>query len=132
MRHTYELLPFENYIVVLTLTGAQMERLADQIARSGGEPVAGWTMVLDGEDATGVLVGGAAIDPQATYRLATVDYLADGGGAWSVLWEPTAHEGREDVAALIRDVFVDYIRERGVVSPELDGRIRREGEGRWE
>lgn len=132
MRHTYELLPFENYIVVLALTGAQMERLADQIARSGGEPVAGWTMVLDGEDATGVLVGGAAIDPQATYRLATVDYLADGGGAWSVLWEPTAHEGREDVAALIRDVFVDYIRERGVVSPELDGRIRREGEGRWE
>lgn len=132
MRHTYELLPFENYVVVLTLTGVQMERLADQIARSGGEPVAGWTMVLDGEDATGVLVGGAAIDPQATYRLATVDYLADGGGAWSVLWEPTAHEGREDVAALIRDVFVDYIRERGVVRPELDGRIRRKEEGRWE
>lgn len=132
MRHTYELLPFENYVVVLTLTGTQMERLADQVARSGGEPVAGWTMVLDGEDATGVLVGGAAIDPLATYRLATVDYLADGGGAWSVLWEPTAHEGREDVAVLIRDVFVEYIRERGVVRPELDGRIRRKEEGRWE
>lgn len=132
MRHTYELLPFENYITVLELTGVQLDRLADQVAQSGGEPVAGWTMVLDGEDATRVLVGGVEIDPQATYRLATVDYLADGGGSWSVLWEPSAHEGREDMTVLIRDVFVDYLRERGVVSPELDGRIRREGEGRWE
>lgn len=132
MRHTYELLPFENYITVLELTGVQLDRLADQVAQSGGEPVAGWTMVLDGEDATRVLVGGAEIDPQATYRLATVDYLADGGGSWSVLWEPSAHEDREDMTVLIRDVFVDYLRERGVVSPELDGRIRREGEGRWE
>lgn len=132
MRHTYELLPFENYIAVLTLTGAQLERLADEVARSNGEPVAGWSMVLDGDDATGVLVGGAPIDPQATYRLATVDYLADGGGTWSVLWEPAVHERREDLAVLIRDVFVEYIRERGVIHPQLDGRIRREGSRRRE
>lgn len=132
MRHTYELLPFENYITVLTLTGMQLERLADEIARSGGEPVAGWTMALEGDDATGVLVGGAPVDPQRSYRLATVDYLANGGGSWSVLWEAAAQENREDTATLIRDVFVDYIRERGVLNPELDGRIRRVGEGTWQ
>ena len=136
MRHTYELLPFENYLVVLSLTGVQLERLADEVARSGGEPVAGWSMVLDGDDAIGVLVGDAPIDPQGSYRVATVDYLADGGGSWSVLWEAASGEGREegegreDLAVLIRDVFVDYIRQRGVIHPELDGRIRREGPGR--
>ena len=129
MRHTYELLPFENYITVLTLTGTQLERLADEVARSNGEPVAGWSMVLEGEDATRVLVGGTPIDPRGSYRVATVDYLADGGGTWSVLWEPTAHDDREDLTVLIRDVFVEYIRERGVISPELDGRIRRDGQG---
>ncbi len=139
MEHTYEVLPFENYLVVLTLTGAQLERLADEVARSGGEPVAGWSMVLVGDDATEVLVGDAPIDPQGSYRLATVDYLANGGGSWSVLWEAASAasdegreegEGREELAVLIRDVFVEYIRERGVIHPELDGRIRREGPGR--
>ena len=124
MRHAYELLPFENYVTVLSLTGEQMERLADEIARANGEPIAGWTMELEGEDATNVRVGGEPVDPGRVYRLATVDYLVDGGGTWSVLWEAGARE-RKDLPMLIRDVFVSYLREVGTVTPTLDGRIRR-------
>ena len=40
-----------------------------------------------------------------------------------MLWEVEA-DGREDLPVLIRDVFVDYVQERGTVTPELDGRIR--------
>lgn len=130
VRHTYELLPFENYITVLSLSGDQMERLADEIARTNGEPIAGWSMVLDGSDATDVLVGGQPIDPDGQYRLATVDYLADGGGSWSVLWEAAQADSREDLDVLIRDVFIEYLREQSVVSPTLDGRVRRKGETR--
>ncbi len=123
MRHAYELLPFENFVTVLSLSGSQMERLADEIAAAGGEPVAGWTMELDGDDAVRVLVGGEPIDPARTYRVATVDYLVNGGGTWTVLWEP-GPELREDLGILIRDVFVAYLRAQGTVSPALDGRIR--------
>jgi len=123
MRHAYELLPFENYVTVLSLSGSQLERLADEIALSGGEPIAGWTMELDGADAVDVRVGGQAIDAARTYRLATVDYLADGGGTWTVLWEAGA-QPREDLDILIRDVFVAYLRERDTVTPALDGRVR--------
>ena len=126
MRHAYELLPFENFVTVLALSGAQLERLADQIALTNGEPIAGWTMELEGDDATRVLVGGEPVDPGRTYRLATVDYLVNGGGTWSVLWEAEA-DAREDLDVLIRDVFVEYLRDRGTVSPTLDGRIRRTG-----
>ncbi len=122
MRHAYELLPFENYITVLTLTGAQMERLADEIAAANGEPIAGWTMELDGDDAVRVLVGGERIDPARTYRVATVDYLVNGGGTWTVLWE-AGPGAREDLDILIRDAFVTYVRAHGTVSPRLDGRI---------
>lgn len=124
MRHAYELLPFENYVTLLSLSGAQLERLADEIAESCGEPVAGWTMELNGDHAVNVRVGGQPIDPERTYRLATVDYLADGGGTWTVLWE-AAGRGRVDVDVLIRDVFVAYLRERDTVTPALDGRVRR-------
>ena len=123
MRHAYELLPFENFVVVLSLTGAQMEELADEIAATTGEPIAGWTMELNGDDAVDVRVGGEAIDPDRTYRLATVDYLVNGGGAWSVLWEVEAG-AREDLDILIRTAFVEYLAEMGTVTPVLDGRIR--------
>ena len=126
MRHAYELLPFENFVVVLSLSGAQMEELADQVAATDGEPIAGWTMELEGDDAVGVLVGGEPIDPDRVYRLATVDYLVNGGGDWSVLWEVEAG-AREDLDILIRAAFVEYLRERGTVAPVLDGRIRRAG-----
>ncbi len=126
MTHAFELLPFRNYVIILSLTGEQMERLADEIAASNGEPVAGWTMALDGRDAVDVRIGGEPVRADGEYRLATVDYLADGGGTWSVLWEVDP-EDREDLGLLIRDAFVDYVRERGEVAPLLDGRIRPAG-----
>ena len=127
MRHAYELLPFENFVTVLSLTGEQLERLADQIALAGGEPVAGWTMALDGDDAVEVRVGGEPVDQDRVYRLATVDYLVNGGGTWSVLWE-VEPRSREDLDILIRDAFVAYLQEVGTVTPTLDGRIRSVGD----
>ena len=124
VRKIFEVLPFENFITILTFSGADLELLADQIARTNGEPVAGWTMVLVGDDAQNVLVDGEAIDPAGTYRLATVDYLANGGGNWSELWEPDA---RFDTGILIRDVVMEYLRTVDSVSPTLDGRITRSG-----
>lgn len=124
MRHAYELLPFENFVTVISLTGVQLERLAGEIALTRGEPIAGWTMELDGDHAVNVRVGSDPVDPGRTYRLATVDYLVNGGGTWTVLWEAGA-QAREDLEVLIRDVFVAYLREQGTVTPLLDGRIRR-------
>ena len=129
MRHAYELLPFENFVTVLSLSGEELERLADEIALTRGEPIAGWTMELDGDDAVNVRVGGDPVDPARIYRLATVDYLVNGGGTWTVLWEAGAN-AREDLPVLIRDVFVDYVRARGTVTPTLDGRIRPVGGAR--
>ncbi len=123
MTHAFELLPFRNYLTVLTLSGEEMERLADEIAASRGEPVAGWTMMLDGDDAVDVRVGGEPVDPARDYKLVTVDYLVDGGGARSLLWDIDPSK-RRDVGLLIRDAFVRYVSEMHEVSPVLDGRIR--------
>ena len=55
------------------------------------------------------------------YRLVTSDYLANGGGRMPALWTPT---GREDLTVLLRDAFIQYIREKKTIEPILDGRIR--------
>lgn len=118
----YELMPFENKLAMLTLTGVQVDTLVQQLARIGGEPVAGISFVISGGRASDVRVGGQRVNPTGTYRLATSDYLAGVGGSLSVLQQAR----REETPVLLRDAFIEYIRKAGTIRPMLDGRIRRQ------
>ncbi len=120
----FELMPFENMVSVVTLTGEQVEELARHIARRGGEPIAGFTLRIEVEGerrvAREVRIGGEAPDPRGLYRLATSDYIANGGDEFEVL---TRAVEREDLPLLVRDAFIAYVRERGRIEPRLEGRI---------
>jgi 2',3'-cyclic-nucleotide 2'-phosphodiesterase (5'-nucleotidase family) len=120
----FELMPFENMLTVLTLTGTQVQELADALASRRGEPIAGFTfrIELSGEDrvARDVLVDGAPLDPAKEYRLVTNDYMANGGENLSPLLNPVA---RKDLPVLLRDAFIGYVRERRVINVGIEGRI---------
>ena len=124
MGQMYELMPFENMLTVLVLTGSQIQELCDLLAERRGEPIAGFSFRIesDGEIrvARDVMVAGNPLDLEAEYRLATNDYMANGGESLSPLQFPVA---REDLPVLLRDVFIDYVRHLGVIEPELEGRI---------
>ncbi len=119
----FELMPFENTVTIIDLTGHQVDTLAYQIARTRGEPVAGIRFGISSEPtrAFDIRIGGELLDPDRTYRLALADYLANGAGNWPQVWTPV---GREDFTYLIRDAILEYVRERDVIEPYLDGRIR--------
>jgi len=120
----FELMPFENMLTVLTLTGAQVQELANALAARRGEPIAGFSFRIeasgDGLVAGDLLVGGAPVDPGAEYRIVTNDYMANGGEDLAPLLDPLA---REDLPILLRDSFIGYVRELGVVRSEIEGRI---------
>jgi 2',3'-cyclic-nucleotide 2'-phosphodiesterase (5'-nucleotidase family) len=120
----FELMPFENNLSVLTLTGTQVQELADALADRRGEPIAGFTFRIEtsGEErmARDVLIGGVPLDPAAEYRLVTNDYLANGGDNLGPFLNPLA---REDLPVLLRDAFIGYVREKGVIWAEIEGRI---------
>jgi 2',3'-cyclic-nucleotide 2'-phosphodiesterase (5'-nucleotidase family) len=120
----FELMPFENMVTVLSLEGSQVEALAQEIARRGGEPVAGLSFHIDtgGEDmtATNLRVGGEEVEPDRLYRLATSDYLANGGDEMTTLTRPME---RLDLDLLIRDALIQYVREKGIIHPILEGRV---------
>jgi len=120
----FELMPFENMLSVLTLTGAQVQELADALAARRGEPIAGFSLRIeasgDGYIARDVLVGGIPLDPAVEYRIVTNDYMANGGEDLEPLLRPVA---REDLPILLRDSFIGYVRELGVVRAEIQGRI---------
>lgn len=127
MGKIYELMPFENTVVLLTLRGDQVEELAQVIARRGGEPVAGLSLRIEDEGgrrvARDVRVGGKPVEEGHLYRLATSNFLAEGGDDFQVL---TRAVEREDLPLLVRDAFVEFIREVGVLRFGIEGRIRGE------
>ena len=123
----YELMPFENEIVFLNLTGIQMTVFLDQIAAKGGDSVSGVKFGIKGGKAVHVLINGAPPDPEKTYWLVTNDYVAEGGDEQSVLTQRLQFEGSGEK---IRDVIIKNLEKKmagGIrISPVLDGRIYNE------
>ncbi len=122
--HMFELMPFENMLSVLTLSGRQVQELAHGLAAMRGEPIAGFSFRIEAEGegwvARDLRVGGEPVRPGARYRLVTNDYLANGGGSLTPIHEPLE---REDLPILLRDTFIDYVREVGVIRAGIEGRI---------
>jgi len=120
----YELMPFENMLSVLVLTGSQVQELCNELAEKRGEPIAGFSFHIGFENdhrvARDIMVQGQPLEREEEYRLVTTDYLANGGESLSTLQSPVA---REDLSILLRDAFIGYIRHLGVIEPKMEGRI---------
>lgn len=117
----YELMPFDNTLVLLKLNGAQVLTLVDELAAFGGEPVSGIRFRIEDGKAADVLMGVDSIDTEAEYWVATHNFLADGGGDFPTLWKPLE---RVDFAVNLRDVFIRQFILHPNPEPRLEGRIR--------
>jgi 2',3'-cyclic-nucleotide 2'-phosphodiesterase (5'-nucleotidase family) len=126
----YEIMPFDNEIVVLHLDGPRLRVLADQIAEGGGEPVAGLSLTIRDGRAIDLMVGRAGYFEPVTnreYLVATSDYLANRGGGMEALWNPVGEPVGTGV--LIRDALIDAFRAAGALRVPEMGRIRTAGGG---
>lgn len=110
----YEIMPFDNEIVLLRFSGEEVRALADQIAAAGGEPVAGMSFTIERAKAAQLRIGppGAA-GPVADreYLVATSDYLASGGGNMAILWN--RQENWVVTGVLVRDALIAAFRSFG-------------------
>lgn len=126
-------LPFGNRTVKLELTGAQvvaaLENGVSQVREMAGRfpQVSGLRFSYDpqadpGHRVSKVEVAGRPIDPDATYSVATNDFMADGGDGYVVF-----REGRmlidPNAAQIMASQVIDYVRREGTVAPEVEGRI---------
>ncbi|MGL4596695.1 MAG: 5'-nucleotidase C-terminal domain-containing protein, partial [Bacteroidia bacterium] len=126
----FELMPFDNEIVIITISGAQMQDLLKYIAASGGQPCAGLNMGIRNDKTVGaVSIQGQAFDVNKNYKVATSDYLAGGGDKMSFFNNPIKVEV---VGLKIRDALIERCREMtkaGMpIGSKLDGRIHYETE----
>ncbi len=121
----FELMPFENELVILWLKGDKINDLCQYFASIGGEGVAGLRMTISNEKATDITIAGKPLDMNKTYSIATNDYLAGGNDKMVQL---AMFEKRTNTGIKIRDMLMDYIKNETAhgreISSKLDGRIK--------
>ncbi len=118
----YEVMPFDNELVLLELDGVHLQAIADQIARKRGEPIAGAQMRLDPAlgRASEVKIMGQALDPQARYLIGTSDYLAEAGWMSEIVKDlPLKRTG-----ILMRDAIAEGLKaSTHTIKAKLDDRL---------
>ncbi|MBQ8462800.1 MAG: 5'-nucleotidase C-terminal domain-containing protein [Prevotella sp.] len=121
--------PFENKICFLTLTGEKVLELFAQIAKRGGEGVSMGVQLVITKD--GQLVSarlhGKEIDPQASYRVTTIDYLSQGNDGMTAFKSGTnlvsPQDDQNNARYVIRDYFKEMLQKGQVVDSKVEGRI---------
>jgi 2',3'-cyclic-nucleotide 2'-phosphodiesterase (5'-nucleotidase family) len=105
----YEIMPFDNILVLQTVKGTVLENLIQHICSKGGWPVSGITCSISNNKATNILINGKPIVPSNDYTIANSDYIANGGDDCTMLInQPTINNG-----VLIRDAFIQYFAMQG-------------------
>jgi 2',3'-cyclic-nucleotide 2'-phosphodiesterase (5'-nucleotidase family) len=125
--HVYELMPFDNYLVTIDLTGNELNQVLQAIAKADGWPISGASFnITNNNEAINIRVGNRPIHPNFIYTIALSDYIANGGDNMSML-VPLV---QNNTGVLLRDAFIQYFTEIGkqgnALEAKLEGRINKQ------
>lgn len=122
--NVFEILPFENELIILWIKGDKLNSLLHTVALFGGGGVSGISMGIKDRKAINVLIGGEPLNPNKTYTIATNDFLAEGNDRMVQL---AGYEKRINTGLEIRKIFIEYIQQQAEegkpISSQPDGRI---------
>ncbi len=145
-----DVLPFNNFPVVLRLSGREIREVLEQgvsdLGGHGGKflQVSGLRLVYrqsapPGNRVQEIQVKGLPLDPDREYLLATNDFLAAGGDGYSVFkkafphqasspdWKPEPGSGRVvlyDRGRTVQELVIAHIKKQKKVTAATEGRIR--------
>ena len=110
----FNVLPFDNYVVQATLTGAQVEALIKVLNSRhggvGGPVVVGLKVSRKGDSFRVTTTKGQPIDPKRRYTFSTSDFIAQGGEGADAVFKELAPEDLRVTAISMRDAFVDLLK----------------------
>ena len=120
----YEVMPFENELVVLEMNGMQLITLAKEIGQVGGEPISGMVLEFQGENISKLLVSQQPVENDSIYYLTTTDFLSSPGrNRFAIL----STVPRTFLGVTLRDAIIDKVKTLHAagesISAQIEGRI---------
>jgi 2',3'-cyclic-nucleotide 2'-phosphodiesterase (5'-nucleotidase family) len=127
-RDVFNVLPFDNTLGAVIVTGQFMKDLIeDKVAYGGsGLYVSGLRVKIDmareqGDRVISLEIGGAPYVPDKEYRLVTTDYLLEGNSGMKNL-TALRDQAAIESGIYMRESLIEYIKEFSPLDPKLDGR----------
>jgi 2',3'-cyclic-nucleotide 2'-phosphodiesterase (5'-nucleotidase family) len=118
--HIFEVFPFENSFVLIELPGKAVKEFFDFVADHGGEGLSkGIELVIKDKAVYSLKIGGQPLDENKTYRIATINYLAEGNDKMTALKQATKYI---DSNMMIRDVIIEYIKDLTAAHKPIDAK----------
>lgn len=109
-RTAFEIMPFENSVMIVGLTGAEIEDLANYIIKEKKpHPLAGIQIYIneDENEVKKITIDGIEIKDNTMYYVATSDYLSNGGDNMTFLKNSAV---KFDLDYKLRNLFIDYFK----------------------
>ncbi|MFV8341918.1 5'-nucleotidase C-terminal domain-containing protein [Flavobacterium sp. XS2P39] len=121
-RNAFEIMPFENSMVVIALKGEQIfELVAYFIAEKKPHPLSGITFTIDKNNAARkILVQGKPIEKEKVYYVGTNDYLSNGGDNMNFFKKGIQ---KYVLDYKLRNILIDYFKEVDTIAVVNDIRI---------
>ena len=122
-RTAYEIMPFENSVVVVALKGEQVNEMMVYLSKAKRAHPISYQLQLTLDKNGGVssaTVHGEAIDTTKIYYVATNDYLYNGGDGMT-FFHP--NEGLQVLDYKIRNVLIDNFKKKDTLNPKRDNRF---------
>jgi 2',3'-cyclic-nucleotide 2'-phosphodiesterase (5'-nucleotidase family) len=99
----YELMPFDNLMMLLKMKGNLLKQYLDTLAVNDGVIEAGITMDIQNRTVQNVMVGGKPLDLNAEYTIAHSDYVVINSNLLKSI-------DRTTNGYLLRDALIDYVK----------------------
>lgn len=118
----YLISPFQNKLVVLEMKGKDVLELMHNIVAVGGEALSSSVRIVATRDRVlkSVKIGGEPINPKKIYKVATLDYLAEGNDKMYALKKAVK---RHELGIVFRDLMMESIIKHRVIDSKIEGRI---------
>lgn len=120
----FEITPFENTLCIVTMNGVLLRQLFENIAKVHGEGLSGARLEItkDGQ-LLSATVGGKEIDDKKEYKVATLDYLAEGNDHMDAFAKVSDANKMEPENATVRQLFLNYVKEQTKAGKKIDSKI---------
>lgn len=101
----FEVMPFDNEIVILTLSGQKLKESIDGMIKENKLISFNLLMDLKDKQAENIIVYSSPFDINKTYKVVTTDYLAMGGDNCHFFGKPISYE---TTGVKLRDAIINY------------------------
>lgn len=120
-RTAYEVMPFENTIVVVELSGKSVSAMVNFLIKSKrAHPISGIQVILHSDGSLKEInINGKRLDENKNYYVATSNYLVSGGDSMVFFKDSIRTTGTD---YLIRNAMIDYFKKVDTLNPAVDNR----------